>query len=307
MHATEWRRAVYASPLSSGAKLTVVALGDYMDWRSGAGVHGRPRTSTLSKDLGCHADPETLGKHLSAAVRLGLLVVTSDPSPGRACVYRAAVPTGEPAATAGAVLFDVLDDPLGGPHPHEDAGVPFEHPHQDAVEHPHQDATYQEHPDQEDQPHPPSPPGRPLLALVNTGGITEAARSGPAARPAEVVPRHVELVAAGLVAALPDDLPSRVVRRWERHVTLEVGRLLAAGWSTDQLVERTVRPSWRGVVNPGAVLVQRLRDIANDPPREVVEQPRCGRCDVNRQVERADGRMARCPDCHPLRVAEAPF
>lgn len=37
------------------------------------------------------------------------------------------------------------------------------------------------------------------------------------------------------------------------------------------------------------------------PPPKPEPEPECGLCGPNRQVENADGRLARCPRCHPLR------
>jgi len=34
--------------------------------------------------------------------------------------------------------------------------------------------------------------------------------------------------------------------------------------------------------------------------------PRCGLCDRTRHVEGADGRLARCPNCHPLQADPMP-
>jgi hypothetical protein len=40
---------------------------------------------------------------------------------------------------------------------------------------------------------------------------------------------------------------------------------------------------------------------------EKQELPHCGACDpVTRHIERDDGRIARCPDCHPLQDALLP-
>jgi hypothetical protein len=34
--------------------------------------------------------------------------------------------------------------------------------------------------------------------------------------------------------------------------------------------------------------------------------PKCDQCDEHRQIERLDGTMARCPDCHPLSPRSLP-
>lgn len=44
-----------------------------------------------------------------------------------------------------------------------------------------------------------------------------------------------------------------------------------------------------------------------DEPVRIAPPPWCGKCDqATRQRERDDGRMERCPDCHPLREAGEP-
>lgn len=316
-HRPEWERAVFTSPLKLSAKAVVLLVGSYMDWRGGVGSNAYPGVARLQSDLGHQVGESAIEKYLSAAVRHGLLVVTSDPSPGRACVYRAGVPTGEPAASAGTLDLDLVspaeESAEEGRHTSTSVRVmagntsteSFEHPHVRAFEHQHVRPPYPTSSSQED-PLPPYPPrlDRPLLALVDgtTGGTTP-----PSGALSEApIPRHVELVAAGLVAALPSALPARVVRRWERQVEVQTARLLAGGWTTDRLVELAVQPSWQGVGNPGAVLVQRLKAIGSTPPADPIRQ-RCGLCDHQRQREAPDGRMFRCPSCHPLATATAPF
>ena len=325
---------MYSSSLPPAAKLTVVALGDYMDWTSGRGVHGRPGMDRLSEDFGLQTKPDTLRKHLSDAASLGLLVVTSDPSPGRRgepgrpCVYAAAVPTGAVAPPAAATLpIDVPARRETGPragqplpdHRHVRAGDSSDHRHPGALklgDHRHVDAAYQRQPDQKTQD-PPTPQDRPLLALVpGEGGNTGGGRSTRGGHDAAASPQAFvvspELVASGLVAQLEQSMPVRFARRYERTVLVEVARLMQAGWRIDDLIEHAVEPSWSGVRDPGAVLLKRLRELPAMPPAsssydEPVKPPRCGECDVNRQVELEDGRMRRCRRCHPLEVAAAPF
>jgi hypothetical protein len=316
VHRPEWERAVFTSPLKLSAKAVVLLVGSYMNWRGGSGTNAYPGVARIESDLGSQVGESAIEKYLSAAVRHGLLVVTSDPSPGRACVYRAGVPTGEPAAAAGTLPLDVGSPGDEGLHTSTPVRVmasnastdSFEHPHARAFEHPHIRPPYPSRSSREDPlpPKPPAPTDRPLLAVVASepGGRTPAVVG---ALTEVVIPRHVELVAAGLVAALPDELPSRVVRRWERRVAVQVSRLLALGWETGDLVDEVIRPSWSGVANPGAVLVSRLQSLAPRPPAAAPTKPACGECDLNRQREDSTGRMFRCPSCHPLATAVAPF
>lgn len=75
------------------------------------------------------------------------------------------------------------------------------------------------------------------------------------------IPKHVELIAHGLVARLRLELPDRHARRWKQRVTVEVARLLAGGWTTDGLVDATNTRSWHDADNPLAVLVHRLQGL----------------------------------------------
>jgi hypothetical protein len=45
-------------------------------------------------------------------------------------------------------------------------------------------------------------------------------------------------------------------------------------------------------------------DVVRARDRPAGQPPPCGKCGPNRQIEAADGRVIRCPDCHPL--AEQP-
>lgn len=77
-------------------------------------------------------------------------------------------------------------------------------------------------------------------------------------------------------------------------------------------IERTRRVGlgwWRTVAKNGdlAAIVKGARDqLAREPPTGPVPSSSCGQCNTNRQVELPDGRMARCPRCHPLNRKEDP-
>lgn len=309
----EWNRVVLTHPqLPIAAKAVVMLLGTHLDWKTRMG-HGYRSVELLEEELAGQRAEDTIGRDLSEAVRLGLLVVIADPSPGRSCVYRAAVPTGEPAAPAGDLLIDLRSPaanrsspgPTSGCDPPGEEPESFEHPDPRPFEHPDPRPTYPVDPPGRTTRTPLPPRGdRPLLAIVagNPGGTTPSAGDLVDVP----IPKHVELVASGLVAALPDELPSRVVRRWERRVAVQVARLLAGRWETSDLVDAVIAPAWSGVANPGAVLVSRLQALPARPPAPV-QQAWCGQCDQNRQRESPDGRVFRCPACHPLVTRAAPF
>lgn len=88
----------------------------------------------------------------------------------------------------------------------------------------------------------------------------------------------------------------------ERTLHAELERLAVLGWDAETL-ERVMRAhDWHGI-RAGGVIAW-LRDQAEPPAsgaRTAGERSAwCGACDEpTRFVEGADGRMRRCPDCHP--------
>lgn len=294
------------------AKAVVLLLGSYMDWSTPAVPSGFRSLADLEDDLSSQVRERALQRYLSEAVRLGLLVITSDPSPHRPPRYGAAIPTGEVAAPAATLPLEVLSPVDNGSspartcrcHPGDTCTVGRHHLH---VQTP--DPVVDPGKDKNNPPLvPPSSTGRPLLALVDGQGNPGGEHPHSAQLTSAPIPRHVELVTSGLIAALPDELGRRVVRRWEERATAQVARLLVGGWTTDRLVEVVVRPSWHGVANPGAVLVSRLQAIDVVPAAARDDRPSwCGECDEQRQREDAEGRMFRCPTCHPLAVSGSPF
>lgn len=75
-----------------------------------------------------------------------------------------------------------------------------------------------------------------------------------------------------------------------------------ARWIVDQVQQRYRPERLAGYVRRmagsgdlAALLAER------HPPPKPEPEPECGRCGPNRQVETIDGRLARCPRCHPLR------
>lgn len=108
-----------------------------------------------------------------------------------------------------------------------------------------------------------------------------------------------------------------VVRLHKRRVAAR----LAAGWNAADLQQQLESDCGGGrLYNPAGRLVKAISD-AGDPPDPTIniaptstnrmdgKPPWCGNCDADtaRWVPGPDGRLARCPDCHPAMVtAPAP-
>lgn len=93
-------------------------------------------------------------------------------------------------------------------------------------------------------------------------------------------------------------------RAQRRRIAPLIRTSLAAGWPPQLLAER-VGANTHGVRSPYAALRARLSDFQDPPPPQPQQEPHkapwCGLCDEQtRQVERPDGRITRCPRCHPL-------
>ena len=104
-----------------------------------------------------------------------------------------------------------------------------------------------------------------------------------------------------VLAGLGPDWPLTQGQR--RRLAPMVATALDAGWRRRALIEHlAANPD--GVKSPAAVLTARLNDLP--PPRgAAAERPCwCGNCDqITRHRERDDGRVERCPTCHPTRLA----
>lgn len=95
--------------------------------------------------------------------------------------------------------------------------------------------------------------------------------------------------------------------RWAAAIA---DRALTAGWTGQRLL-RTLTEHTADAINPPGVVVARLKDLAAEldtrqvSAGSVARPPWCGECDErSRLVLRADGRMARCPNCNPPAVAD---
>ncbi len=90
-----------------------------------------------------------------------------------------------------------------------------------------------------------------------------------------------------------------------RRLAPMVATALDAGWPRRALIEHlAANPD--GVKSPAAVITARLHDLPHPPGAgAVAERPDwCGNCDqTTRHRERDDGRVERCPACHPTRLA----
>jgi hypothetical protein len=85
--------------------------------------------------------------------------------------------------------------------------------------------------------------------------------------------------------------PGVLERPW--HVIAEAMLLVAA----DPTSTAPGRLKHDGTWWAAAAVHARREPVALDPP--------CGACGINRQVELEDGRLARCPQCHPMREGTA--
>ncbi|MPY99978.1 MAG: hypothetical protein GEU97_18710 [Actinophytocola sp.] len=112
-----------------------------------------------------------------------------------------------------------------------------------------------------------------------------------------------DTAAMEVLAGLGPDWPLTHGQR--RRLTPMIATALDAGWRRHALIEHlAANPD--GVKSPAAVLAARLHDL----PRPFgasggTERPDwCGNCDqTTRHRERDDGRVERCPACHPTRLA----
>lgn len=106
----------------------------------------------------------------------------------------------------------------------------------------------------------------------------------------------IEAVLDGLGSAWP------LTRAQRRRLAPKVVEALAAGWSAQRLAKH-LGANPEGVKSPAAVLNARLDDLPAPVDRAGASAQRpewCGECDEpSRTFQRADGRWARCPRCHP--------
>lgn len=79
-----------------------------------------------------------------------------------------------------------------------------------------------------------------------------------------------------------------------------------ANWIVDQVQQRHRPQRMPGYLRRMAASGDLAALLAErHPPPRPEPEPACGQCGPNRQVENADGRLARCPRCHPLREERA--
>ncbi|OIQ85550.1 hypothetical protein GALL_326090 [mine drainage metagenome] len=110
---------------------------------------------------------------------------------------------------------------------------------------------------------------------------------------------------------MPEGVGGNHVAHGYRYRAAKVAaELLASGWLAGQIVRTVTEPSWYGVASSGAVLVKRLEELREQPAPSTPSSPVdsrptwCGKCDPRtRLLESDDGRMARCPQCHPMAIA----
>jgi hypothetical protein len=135
-------------------------------------------------------------------------------------------------------------------------------------------------------------------------------------RPARVAPAAPTLPAAPPMAdalaveTYRDLLPRHLRPKATATVARHIGLALVNGWTVTDLAAATTEEIPNPNVRP-ALTVSVLGDLAQQPAREQTPTtsttstrgPWCGNCDDDRtrRVELDDGRVARCPECHPLR------
>lgn len=92
--------------------------------------------------------------------------------------------------------------------------------------------------------------------------------------------------------------------RQRNRLEPKVAAALANGWNVRRLVAHlAANPD--GVKSPAAVLAARLDDLPPAQPTGTATERRmwCGDCDeATRHLERANGSLQRCPNCHPMRT-----
>lgn len=158
--------------------------------------------------------------------------------------------------------------------------------------------------------------------------LTVSEPSPAAAEPAPELPAVVPGIAQGQAASLgavdeqsqkgsgqdadeatvADTVLGRLGHAWpltamqRRHLAPRVTRAIVAGWTVKGLASYLAAHP-EGVRAPYAVLSARLDQLPPSPAAaRHARPPWCGYCDEDtRHIELADGRPARCPDCHPLR------
>lgn len=107
--------------------------------------------------------------------------------------------------------------------------------------------------------------------------------------------------------AMPPRESQRVAPGYQQQAARVADELLSLGWLPGQVVREVAEPTWHNVVHSGAVLVKRLEELRALPApsapssQESSKPPWCGQCEERtRQIETEDGRMTRCPQCHPM-------
>ena len=104
------------------------------------------------------------------------------------------------------------------------------------------------------------------------------------------------------VGALIDRLDKRLYPRGPdqaRDMAAVLDRLLAAGWTDNEIIEHC-HPLPARVFHPVKMLVALIPEQPPGPARQARWPAWCGSChETTRLLELEDGRVQRCPDCHP--------
>lgn len=269
----EWVDAVYASDLIPVAISVVLLVGEYMTWpERGGGRNAYPGVEELERRFAGKLKRRAIVEHLSTGTQEGVLIITAASSPGRATVYAAGVPTGEPGLSE---LPLAVENPVTRA---PDCMCTSVHTCASAQSHMRQNAASRA-PDCTPPPHDhlgttstPPPPivhRSPLLGAVDGGRRTgEPSTSRPP--PLRHAPTYDDgmRAAALVVGRLPLPLRERVKPAKIKFLGRQLVPLLGAGWTPLDLVNAITGPSWAGVVSPGAVLVSRAEQLlALTPPQ----------------------------------------
>lgn len=163
----------------------------------------------------------------------------------------------------------------------------------------------------------PNPPYNPPIETSSSSSGVTPATDRAAARDAGQEEEEEEAASAGKAEALT--VVDAATAQWDGHrlptpserlrLAERVAEALAQGADrvgVHDALTRDLEPSWtRSAV---AVVMSRTAQAGwaalpgvgrGTAAARAGLPPRCGRCDVNRMVETGDGRVRRCPACHP--------
>lgn len=259
-----WHRALLASGLSDGAKVTASEwAGACWNWRQAADDQRRSSPMSLRDLAARRRIPErTTRWHLAQLVEVGLLEVIRPHSRRGPNVYAPRLPRGrrdEPVDSGNPLPvlpenrgkeLPVLPPDSGSPLPVFPANSGNETPQQwqPAAIAPFSPEIVQR------------PPSR---AGADAGGRGRAreAFGGAGDEPLSDGQRALR----ALLARLPEEQAKRVALGWQRQLERRLGDLVARGWSAEQLAARLTERETDSAGSIGGVLVARADEVAAQP------------------------------------------